>query len=166
MTTNDMMFIVFTGAGATMATDLWCVIRKRLFAVPFPNYGFVSRWIAHMTRGRFFHDSIAAAPPLRAEAVIGWVTHYLIGVGFAFLLQPIWGAAWFQSPTLGPALLVGVGTVLAPFLVMQPAMGAGVAASRSPRPAVARFHSLVMHAIFGIGLYIAALIVSSPSFGG
>jgi hypothetical protein len=30
---------------------------------------------------------------------------------------------------IGPALLVGIGTVLAPFLMMQPGMGAIVSAS-------------------------------------
>jgi hypothetical protein len=165
MTTNDMMFIAVTGLGATMVTDLWCLLRRRVLAVPFPNYAFVGRWVAHIARGRFFHDSIAAAAPVRAEKAIGSATHYLIGVGFAFLLPALWGAEWIRRPTLGPALLVGLVTVIAPFFVMQPAMGAGIAASRTPRPAAARIHSLVMHAIFGIGLYIVALIVSSLSIG-
>jgi hypothetical protein len=43
---------------------------------------------------------------------------------------------------------------------MQPAMGAGIAASRTPRPAAARIHSLVMHAVFGLGLFLAARVVS------
>ena len=60
-----------------------------------------------------------------------------------------------SPPDLGPALLVGIGSVAAPFLVMQPGMGAGIAASRTPRPAAARLQSLVTHAIFGLGLYAA-----------
>jgi hypothetical protein len=52
-----------------------------------------------------------------------------------------------------PALSVGIGTVAAPFLLMQPGMGAGIAASRMLRPAAARLHSLVTHTIFGAGLY-------------
>ena len=67
----------------------------------------------------------------------------------------MWGLDWARQPTLGPALLVGIGTVAAPFLVMQPGMGAGVAASRTPRPAAARLQSLVTHTIFGLGLYAA-----------
>jgi hypothetical protein len=35
-------------------------------------------------------------------------------------------------------------------------MGAGVAASRTPRPNVARMQSIVTHTIFGFGLYAAA----------
>ncbi len=63
-------------------------------------------------------------------------------------------------PTLGPALLVGVGTVAAPFLLMQPGMGAGIAASRTPRPNAARLQSLATHAVFGAGLYAAALVLN------
>jgi hypothetical protein len=55
-------------------------------------------------------------------------------------------------------LLVGVGTVAAPFLVMQPAMGGGFAASRSPRPGRARLQSLLTHAVFGLGLYATAWV--------
>ena len=39
-------------------------------------------------------------------------------------------------------------------------MGAGIAASRTPRPAVARLRSLITHAVFGIGLYAASSIMS------
>ena len=63
-------------------------------------------------------------------------------------------------PTLGPALAVGIGTVAAPFFLMQPGMGAGIAASRTPRPNAARLQSLLTHAVFGLGLYVAAWATS------
>jgi hypothetical protein len=141
------------GVGATALMDFWAIARRRAFDTPLPNYGLVGRWFAYSARGRFRHDSIAAAPVVRGERVIGWVAHYVIGVAFAGLLLAAWGLAWLRHPTIGPALLVGIGTVAAPFLVMQPGMGAGVAASRTPRPVAARLQSLVTHTIFGLGLY-------------
>ena len=63
----------------------------------------------------------------------------------------------------GAALLVGVVTVAAPFLLMQPGMGAGIAASRTPRPAIARVHSLLNHLAFGAGLYLSALLLQAFS---
>lgn len=150
-----LMFTFLTGAGATSVTDLWAIARKRLFGIPQPDYGLVGRWIAYMPRGRFRHDSIAAARPVRGERWIGWGAHYLIGVAFAAILVGIAGVAWMDHPTIGPALAVGIGTVAAPFLVMQPGMGAGFAASRTARPAAARFQSFVTHTIFGLGLYAA-----------
>jgi len=93
---------------------------------------------------------------VRAELAIGWCAHYAIGIAFAFLLLAIWGWEWVRHPTFVPAMIVGIGTVAAPLFIMQPGMGSGVAASRTPRPAAARFQSLVTHAMFGLGLYLAA----------
>ena len=152
---DTLASILLIGAGATALMDFWAIARKRLLGIPPPNYGLVGRWIAHMPRGRLCHDSIAAAPPVPRERLIGWTAHYLIGVAFAAILPGIWGRAWLEEPTLGPALIVGIGTLAAPFLVMQPGMGAGIAASRTPRPAAARLQSFITHAIFGLGLYAA-----------
>lgn len=152
---NILVCILITGIGATAVTDLWGLARKPLLGIAPPDYGMVGRWLAHMTRGRFRHESIAASPPVRGERLIGWTAHYLIGIAFAALLIGIWGLAWIRHPTIGAALIVGIGTVAAPFLLMQPGMGAGIAASRTPRPGAARLQSLVMHLVFGLGLYAA-----------
>ena len=152
---NDLLFTIIIGIGATAAMDLWGFARKPLLGIAPPNYALVGRWIAHMTRGRFRHDSIAASAPARGEHTLGWTAHYLIGIAFAALLVGIWGPAWVRQPTIGPALVVGIGTVAAPFLLMQPGMGAGIAASRTPSPASARLQSLITHAVFGLGLYAA-----------
>lgn len=77
------------------------------------------------------------------------------GIAFAAMLLGIWGLAWIRQPTLAPALLVGVTTVAAPLLLMQPGMGFGIAASRTPRPGAVRLQSLITHAVFGLGLYLA-----------
>lgn len=146
---------LLTGTGATLVMDIWATARKRLLGAAAPNYGLVGRWLAHIPRGRLRHDSIAAAVPVHGERLIGWTAHYMIGIAFAAILLGIWGLEWISHPTIGPALAVGIGTVAAPFLVMQPGMGAGIAASRTPRPAAARFQSLVNHAVFGLGLYCA-----------
>jgi hypothetical protein len=149
------------GTGATAATDAWSLLRARLFGIAAPNWGLVGRWIGHMPRGRFRHDSIARAAAVRGERLIGWLAHYAIGITFAALLLALSGGGWIAHPTPGPALLVGLATVLAPFLLMQPGMGAGIAASRTPRPNSARLQSLLTHGVFGLGLYGTAWIHSS-----
>lgn len=155
--------IVFASCGvaATALVDLWALARGALFDTPLPNYRLVGRWIAHMAHGRFRHDSIAKAAPVRGESLIGWGTHYLVGVVFAFLLFALAGPSWLSRPTLAPALLVGAASVAAPFLIMQPAMGAGFAASRTPRPGAARLQSIVTHIVFGLGLYTGGLFAHS-----
>ncbi|WP_299341617.1 DUF2938 domain-containing protein [uncultured Pseudoxanthomonas sp.] len=151
--------IVLIGLGATVTMDAWGLLRWRVFGVPRADYGRVGRWLGHMAAGQFRHEAIARSPPVRGERVLGWVAHYLTGVAFAALLPVVWGDAWLRDPTPLPALLLGVGTVAAPFLLMQPGMGAGVAASRTAEPGRARLHSLVNHLVFGAGLYLSAMFL-------
>lgn len=158
---NYVVFTILLGIGATAFMDLWGVIRKPLLGVAPPDYALVGRWIAHMTRGRFHHKSISAAALVRGELIIGWIAHYLIGVIFAALLIRIWGPAWIQHPTIGPALIVGIGTVTAPFLLMQPGMGAGIAASKAANPVSAQLQSLITHGVFGIGLYVTGQLLNA-----
>ena len=144
------------GIGATLVVDGWALLRRAVFGTPLPDYALVGRWFGHMPRGLFRHAPIAASAAVPGERLVGWIAHYLIGVAFAALLIAGWGAEWLRSPTLAPALIVGVATVAAPWFVMQPAMGAGVAASRAARPHAARLQSLTTHVVFGLGLYAAA----------
>jgi hypothetical protein len=123
------------------------------------DYALLGRWIGHFPRGRFFHERIATAKPIRWERPLGWLAHYAIGIAFAFPLLAIWGLDWARSPTILPPMLIGFATIVAPRFVMQPGMGLGVAASRSPRPGAARLRNLASHAVYGIGLYASAAAV-------
>jgi len=152
---------VLIGCGATAVMDVWGIVKARLWGVASLDYALLGRWIGHMPRGRFAHRSIAAASPVTGERVLGWGAHYVTGIAFAAGLLAIRGQSWLEAPSLAPALIVGLVTVLFPFLIMQPALGAGFAASRTPAPGRARFHSLVTHAVFGLGLYLSGLLVSS-----
>ena len=102
---------LLTGAGATAVMDMWAVVRKRLLGIPALDYGLVGRWLAYLAHGRFRHDPIAASPPVQGERLIGWTAHYLIGIALAAMLLAIWGLDWVRHPTIGPALIVGVGSV-------------------------------------------------------
>lgn len=152
---------VLIGVGATIVMDLWALLLKRLFGAPSLDYAMVGRWIGHLPRGRLTHPGIARSAPVAGERAIGWIAHYAIGIGFALLLLAIWGPAWAARPTLPPALIVGIATVAAPFLILQPGMGAGIAASRTPKPGVARLRSLMAHASFGVGLYLAGWVAAA-----
>jgi hypothetical protein len=154
-------WILLTGIGATAVMDAWTLTRRLLFGTPLPNYALVGRWLGRMFHGEFHHQAIARASPVRGELVIGWTAHYLTGICFAALLPAFWGPTWVNRPTLMPALLVGLGTVLAPLLVMQPAMGAGIASRRTARPGAARLQSIVNHGFFGLGIYVTAVMLAS-----
>jgi hypothetical protein len=158
-TTQNLFAAVVIGVGATAVLDLWLVVLKRL-GVPTGSFALIGRWVAHMARGTFSHTSIAKAEPVANELTIGWVTHYAVGIAFAAVLVALQGSDWVQQPTILPALLTGVATVAMPLFVMQPAMGSGFAASKTPTPLKNCARSIANHAVFGVGMYLTAIAIT------
>jgi hypothetical protein len=157
---NRFLSAIAIGIGATLVMDLWHLFLKRTFSIPSLNYCLLGRWLRHMSMGTLRHASITAATQQPFECKVGWMAHYTIGIVFALGLVALTSGAWLAQPTLLPALLYGIGTVVFPFFIMQPSFGLGVAASRTPNPTQARLKSLVTHAVFGVGLYVCALGVN------
>jgi hypothetical protein len=151
---------VLIGAGATLVMDLWALLLKQI-GIPSLNFAHLGRWILHLPKGKWVHESIAKAAPVRGELIVGWCAHYSIGLGFAALLLATFGLRWARSPSLLPALGIGVATVVAPLFVLQPALGAGIASSKTPRPLFNSMKSVVTHGVFGLGLYLAALATAA-----
>ena len=90
------------------------------------------------------------------ENVVGWTLHYLTGIAFAQVFVLITGRQWIEVPALAPALIFGAATVLFPWTVLQPALGAGFASAKTPRPWLSRVVSLATHLVFGASLYLCA----------
>ncbi|AXE33535.1 DUF2938 domain-containing protein [Chromobacterium phragmitis] len=151
-----LIYAVPLGTGATLAMDLWALLLKKACGIPSLDYAMVGRWLGHLPRGRFRHAGIGRAEPIAGEKALGWFAHYLTGIAFAAALLALQGHAWLARPTLAPALIFGLASVAAPFLILQPGMGAGLAARNTPNPGGARLRSLSAHASFGLGLYLAA----------
>lgn len=151
---------VVIGAGGAALMDAWGLVARRVLGIRGLDYALLGRWIGHWPRGRFVHERIGAAAPVRGERPLGWLAHYSIGVAFAVMLLTWVGLDWAQAPTPAAPMLVGLGTIVAPWFVMQPAMGAGIAGSRTPSPWVTRLRNLATHAVYGAGLYLTALVVS------
>lgn len=157
---NMLIDAVLLGVGATIFMDVYALIIKKLLNIPPLDYRLLGRWIGHFKNGKFSHSNIIQALPIRGEKAIGWLAHYSIGIIFAYLLLLIWGEGWLVDPTISPAIFIGLATTLAPWLMMQPAFGFGIAASKLPNPSVARLRSLQTHLIYGIGLYLSGLLIS------
>lgn len=151
--------IILTGIGATAVMDLWLQLLQRL-GLPTGSFAMIGRWAGHLARGRVMHLSIAKSDPVRHELTLGWAVHYAVGIAFAFLLAAVAGTAWFAQPRLLPALATGIATVAAPLLIMQPAMGQGIAASKTPQPLHSVLRSLANHGVFGLGLYLSACLLA------
>lgn len=157
---HDMFRTLLIGIGATVAMDLWLLLIRAL-GMPTLDFALVGRWAGHLLRGRWAHAAIGKAAPIPGELALGWAIHYAAGIAFAALLVALQGAAWAARPTPLPAIAVGMLTVLVPLLVMQPAMGAGVASSKTPTPLKNCLRSLATHTVFGLGLYLSAALIAA-----
>lgn len=144
------------GAGGTMLLDVWALFLARVWNVPATNWAMVGRWLSNIPRGKFHHTSMSEAEPVKGELAIGWIAHYVIGIGYGLFLLALWGSAWLTEPTILPPLVLSWVLLIAPFFLMMPGMGMGFAGSKTSKPAITRIKSVVSHSVFGLGMYLAA----------
>jgi hypothetical protein len=151
---------MLVGIGGTIVLDLWALLTARVAGLSASNWAMVGRWFGNMLRGQFVHETMAKAEPVKGELAIGWIAHYAIGIGYGLLLPAFWGPDWIDRPTLLPPMILAWVLLVAPFLVMMPGMGMGVAGSRTPKPNVTRLRSVMSHSVFGLGMYATALALA------
>lgn len=154
---------IVVGTIATAMADLWVRLLKSVARIPGGNWALIGRWVAGFPRGVFVHRPISAAAPVRGELAIGWTFHYVVGIVYAAIYLVIVTVGLHAKPSFISALLFAWVTLIAPWFVMQPALGLGFMASRAPKPAASRAISFSVHTWFGIGLYLGALAWSAMS---
>ena len=150
---------ILIGVGATALSDLWAQALARAPGMPKPNWALVGRWFRHLPKGTVFHDDIAGAAPHAHENALGWAGHYAVGILYGIIFALIVGPGWFAAPRLLPAWIFAILTVAAGWFLLQPGLGLGWAASKTPRPWRTRALNLVSHTVFGLGLYATALLI-------
>ncbi|MGD2134006.1 MAG: DUF2938 family protein [Maricaulaceae bacterium] len=143
------------GVIATAACDAWqWTLRRGGFSTT--NWGFVGRWIGSIPRGVFSHAAIVESPSVPAERWIGWSFHYFVGVTYAAIYLVLLSISG-SGPRLLWTIGFGLATVISPWLILQPALGGGFFARKTPHPGQARYVSVTTHGVFGLGLYLGAL---------
>jgi hypothetical protein len=149
---------LLVGIVATMAMDLWQLLLQAVVGLPAAKWGLIGRWVAGMPRGVFVHRPITATPEVRGEVAIGWAFHYAVGIAYAALYLAIMRLGFGSEPTFVSALIFALVLLVAPWFVMQPALGLGIMAARTPNPMAFRAINMSMHAVFGAGLFLGAIV--------
>ena len=159
--TADVFFKApLVGVGGTVVLDLYALMMSRVLGVPATNWAMVGRWFGNMAHGQFVQVAMSEAAPVKGELAIGWIAHYAIGIGYGLLLLGLWGKAWLERPTLVPPMILAWVLLVAPYLMMMPGMGMGIAGSRTPKPNVTRLKSVMGHSVFGLGMYATGRLLA------
>jgi len=148
------------GVGGTAALDLWATFLKLVTGAPATDWAKVGRWLGHLRAGRFVHASIVETVPVRHELLLGWIFHYGIGATYGLLLVWIQGPAWLSKPSVLAPVALSLALLVAPYFVMMPGLGLGVAGSRTPRPNITRLKSALAHTAFGLGMFGTAFVLN------
>jgi hypothetical protein len=155
---NYILKVIIIGIGATLIVDVWGYFLG-LFNIKSLDYRFLGRWIGNFPKGVFFHKNIINTKSVKGELFIGWIAHYLIGINLSFLPYVFYGNEWIENPRIYTGVIFGLVTLVAPLLIMQPAFGFGIASSKLSEPNRRRFKSFLTHLVYGLGLYLTALLI-------
>lgn len=147
------------GIAGTAAMDVWALVLNRATGQPLPNWGMVGRWFGHLPRGTVFHGDIAASDRLGGELPIGWAAHYGVGALYGVVWALIAGAVWLADPSFLPVWIFSLLTIAAGWFLLQPGMGLGWAASKTPNPWKVRVLGVLAHTAFALGMWAAAVVL-------
>lgn len=148
---------ILMGVAGTAAMDVWAWLQSKAGVAPFPNWAMPGRWLAHVFRGRVWHESIGEADEVPGELALGWAFHYVVGIVYGVVFVLLAGADWLAVPTFLPVWVFSIVTIAAGWFLLQPGMGLGWAAARTPNPWKVRIMGLMAHTVFGLGMWGAAL---------
>lgn len=148
-----------TGIIGTVVLDLWQLLYRRLTGLPPTSWAMIGRWVGHFRDGQFVQQDIGKAAPVRNEAILGWVVHYVVGIGYAvayLVLTRLLGT----EPSLVSAVLFGAISVSVTWFLIEPILGAGVMAANVPDEvrAKVRIQDFTSHLSIGLGIYLGALV--------
>ncbi|MBT3371106.1 MAG: DUF2938 family protein [Rhodospirillaceae bacterium] len=152
--------ILVVGVVANIVTDIYEFLLERGLGKN-RDWHYVGRWVAYLGRGVFRHDDIQDTPAVRRELILGWAFHYLVAIVFAEIYLQVLSAILEQPASLWNGLGFGVVTVLAPWLILIPGLGGGFFGAKTGRTGFVLLASLSVHAVFGIGLYLGALVFAT-----
>ncbi|EZQ10540.1 DUF2938 family protein [Acinetobacter sp. Ver3] len=156
---NILIYILALGLSATLIMDFLGWVRAMIFKIPSFNYAYLGRFFFLVKNKKYVYRNITEAPVHKFEYITGWVFHYITGIFFALIYTYIDNSHTTLEAFIS-SILFGLSTAIIPFLVMQPILGFGFFASKTPNQWISIKNSLVAHLNFGIGLFIAQIIQS------
>lgn len=149
---------VLVGVLGTLMMDSLNHLFARIGMISKIDVRMIGRMAVGWARGRFCYSHPSEMKTVANEKLIGYITHYSIGVALA--IPFVLGWAYFFGVPVSPvwALTYGVTTTIASVFFVYPSMGFGVFGIRSPEGIRAPLSSLANHLFFGLGMVVAVTL--------
>ena len=153
--TLDVILIgVIAGLVGTLVMDSLNFLVARTRLISRIDVATIGRMAAGWARGRFCYASTNEMQQVRHEVLVGFTTHYTIGVVLSLPYVLGWSCLVGGSPSSVWALLYGIATTVASWFFVYPSMGLGVFGRLSPEGMKATLSSLANHLFYGLDLAI------------
>lgn len=150
---------VLVGVLGTVVMDLLNSIFARLGLITKIDVGAIGRMSAGWTRGRFRYRHPEELATVSNELLLGYISHYAIGVGLAIPFVLGWNLMVGGPLSPAWALVYGIATTVASVFFVYPSLGLGIFGLRSPDGIKAPLSSLANHFFFGVGMAVAVVIL-------
>ena len=149
---------VVAGVLGTMAMDSLNYLFTRTGTLAKIDVAVIGRMAAGWGRGRFRYRHPGEIEQIANEVLYGYVTHYTIGAVLAVPYVLGWDLLVGGPASPVWALVYGVATTVASWLLVYPSMGLGVCGRRSPEGMRAPLSSLSNHLFYGAGVAVGVAL--------
>jgi hypothetical protein len=150
---------IVIGVLGTVAMDALNHLVSRTGMISKIDVGMIGRMSAGWARGRFRYDGPEEMAPVDHEKLLGFATHYAIGIALALVFVIGWDLLVGGPASALWALVYGVATTVASWFFVYPSMGLGPCGMQSPDPIKNPLSSLANHLFFGLGMAVAVMLV-------
>lgn len=151
---------IFIGVLGTIVMDIGNILFSRVGLITRIDMNVLGRMAAGWMRGRFVYGHPDEMKPVSHAHVLGWITHYGIGIGLACAYVLGWSLLTALPLSAMWTLVYGIGTTAASHFLVYPAMGLGVFGLNAPEGFRNAYSSLANHVCFGIGMALAVWLLN------
>ncbi len=151
---------VVLGVLGTITMDLLNSIFARLGLIIKIDVSTIGRMSAGWFHGRFRYRHPKELAPVSNETLLGYITHYAIGVGLAVPFVIFWDLLVGEPFSPIWTLVYGIATTVASVFFVYPSLGLGIFGHKSPDGIKALLTSLANHFFFGAGMTVAVMIIA------
>ena len=122
---------------------------------------YIGRWVQGILGGVFHHQDIAKSQPVKNEARIGQIFHFVVGGGVVALFYPVFLSVidfGFSSNHLMMSLVFGLFTSVLPWFILMPSFGWGLFGSKAPVGSRPVLSPILSHIPYGLGIGITFIM--------